>query len=59
MKDKKYSSGTGGGPEIKTKFNPIENSILNMMSPLTTDGNPNVVIPDTEFQFENVCKTML
>ncbi|XP_029340910.1 uncharacterized protein LOC107884895 [Acyrthosiphon pisum] len=52
----RHVSSTGGGPQISQTLTPIENQILDLVNPITIDGDETISMPVTNFEFGDISK---
>lgn len=50
----RHVNGTGGGPQISQTLTPIENQILDLVNPITIDGDETISMPVTNFEFGDI-----
>ncbi|CAI6367430.1 unnamed protein product [Macrosiphum euphorbiae] len=52
----RHVNGTGGGPQISQTLTPIENQILDLVNPITIDGDETISMPVTNFEYGDISK---
>lgn len=50
----RHVNDTGGGPQISQTLTPIENQILDLVNPITIDGDETISMPVTNFEFGDI-----
>jgi len=50
----RHLKGMGGGPQILATLTPIEKQILDLVNPITIDGDENISTPVSTFEFDNI-----
>lgn len=50
----RHLKGMGGKPQVSAILTPIEKQILDIVNPVTIDGDDNITTLVTIFQFDNI-----